>query len=209
MVDDGFLIGFEDSSGNFVEVGRFNNLADDVTQPLEIKHQNSGERVTLDSSGLKTQKMDDDRLYAGAFSGTDPDTRLSNARNEAKTGDVIFLEAEVYTQDQTFTQRVSLIGTTIEKGTRIDGGATWTIDGFGTTIKGLRLDGTIQQNTNGIISEMQMTTGDIIIAGDNSIVHSVRGGIITLQSGTSNNIIDTCTGVTVNDNGTNTVGDIA
>ncbi len=34
MVDDGFLIGFEDSNGNFVEVGRFNNLADDVTQPL-------------------------------------------------------------------------------------------------------------------------------------------------------------------------------
>jgi hypothetical protein len=54
MVDDGFLIGFEDSNGNFVEVGRFNNTADDVTQPLEIKHQNSGERITLDSSGFET-----------------------------------------------------------------------------------------------------------------------------------------------------------
>jgi hypothetical protein len=54
MVDDGFLIGFEDSSGNFVEVGRFNNTANDVTQPLEIKHANSGERITLDSSGFET-----------------------------------------------------------------------------------------------------------------------------------------------------------
>jgi hypothetical protein len=57
MVDDGFLIGFEDSSGNFVEVGRFNNTADDVTQPLEIKHQNSGERITLDSSGFETRSV--------------------------------------------------------------------------------------------------------------------------------------------------------
>jgi hypothetical protein len=57
MVDDGFLIGFEDSSGNFVEVGRFNNLADDVTQPLEIKHQNSGERITLDSSGADVNSI--------------------------------------------------------------------------------------------------------------------------------------------------------
>jgi hypothetical protein len=35
-------------------VGRLENLADDVTQPLEIKHQNSGERITLDSSGFET-----------------------------------------------------------------------------------------------------------------------------------------------------------
>jgi hypothetical protein len=57
MVDDGFLIGFEDSSGNFVEVGRFNNTADDVTQPLEIKHANSGERIALDSSGFETRSI--------------------------------------------------------------------------------------------------------------------------------------------------------
>jgi hypothetical protein len=57
MVDDGFLIGFEDSSGNFVEVGRFNNTADDVTQPVEIKHASSGERITLDSSGFETRSV--------------------------------------------------------------------------------------------------------------------------------------------------------
>jgi hypothetical protein len=38
-------------------VGRFNNTADDVTQPLEIKHQNSGERITLDSSGFETRSV--------------------------------------------------------------------------------------------------------------------------------------------------------
>jgi hypothetical protein len=38
-------------------VGRFNNTADDVTQPLEIKHQNSGERITLDNSGFETRSV--------------------------------------------------------------------------------------------------------------------------------------------------------
>jgi hypothetical protein len=52
-----YVIGFEDSSGNFVGVGRLNNTADDVTQPLEIKHANSGERITLDSSGLETRSV--------------------------------------------------------------------------------------------------------------------------------------------------------
>jgi hypothetical protein len=68
MVDDGFLIGFEDSSGNFVEVGRFNNTASDVTQPLEIKHANSGERITLDSSGFKTSG---DISVGGSVQSTD------------------------------------------------------------------------------------------------------------------------------------------
>jgi hypothetical protein len=73
MVDDGFLIGFEDSSGNFVEVGRFNNTANDVTQPLEIKHAKSGERITLDSSGFETRSVtstDSVTVTDGEASGT-------------------------------------------------------------------------------------------------------------------------------------------
>jgi hypothetical protein len=51
---DGYIVGFEDTGGSFVEVGRLENLADDITRPLEIKHQNSGERITLDGSGFET-----------------------------------------------------------------------------------------------------------------------------------------------------------
>jgi hypothetical protein len=53
----GYVVGFEDTGGSFVPVGRLGNLADDVTQPVEIKHQNSGERITLDSSGFETRSV--------------------------------------------------------------------------------------------------------------------------------------------------------
>jgi len=50
MVDDGYLIGYEDVNGNFVQIGQFNNVADDVTQPIEIVHTNSGDAIRLGKS---------------------------------------------------------------------------------------------------------------------------------------------------------------
>jgi len=51
MPNEGYLIGYEDGKGNFVQIGQFNNAADDVTQPIEIVHTNSGETIGLSSSG--------------------------------------------------------------------------------------------------------------------------------------------------------------
>jgi len=50
MVDDGYLIGYEDAQGNFVQIGQFNNVADDVTEPIEIVHTNSGDAIRLGKS---------------------------------------------------------------------------------------------------------------------------------------------------------------
>lgn len=58
MVDDGYLIGYEDGSGNFVEVGRFNNAAEDTSQPILIEHTASGERVELDGTGVNLNGSD-------------------------------------------------------------------------------------------------------------------------------------------------------
>jgi hypothetical protein len=51
---DGYVVGFEDAGGSFVPVGRLENVADNITDPVEIRHENSGERVTLDDSAFKT-----------------------------------------------------------------------------------------------------------------------------------------------------------
>jgi len=53
MADDGYLIGYEDVNGNFVQIGQFNNVADDVTQPLVLRHTNSGETLELDGSSFR------------------------------------------------------------------------------------------------------------------------------------------------------------
>jgi hypothetical protein len=216
MVDDGFLIGFEDSSGNFVEVGRFNNTADDVTQPLEIKHQNSGERITLDSSGLKAQKIDDDRLYAGAFPGADADARLSNAINAVSTGETIYLENADYTADITVNTRVKLVGSGASgsRGTRVSGTTTWTFDNDVELIS-LALpsnDVTIKLNANhGRFRSFYAFPGsEIIVDGSDSIISEGRDGEVTLSSNSSECVVDNCSGTSVTDNGSsNIIGDIA
>jgi len=53
MADEGYLIGYEDVNGNFVQIGQFNNAADDVTQPLVLRHTNSGETLKLDGSSFR------------------------------------------------------------------------------------------------------------------------------------------------------------
>jgi 3D (Asp-Asp-Asp) domain-containing protein len=191
-------------------VGRFNNTADDVTQPLEIKHQNSGERITLDSSGLKTQKMDDDRLYAGAFPGSDPDTRLSNALSSSSDGDTILLESSAYNQNQTISKRVTLIGTTLSNGTDIQNGVTWNITGFDVSIIRLRLRGEIVYSSNGNIRDIQMIGGAITVDSSEADISHVRAGNITLTSNSSKCIVDSSVGVSIADNGSNNIiGDIS
>jgi hypothetical protein len=213
MVDDGYLIGFEDSSGNFVEVGRFNNLADDVTQPLEIKHANSGERITLDSSGLKTQKIDDDRLYAGAFPGANADARFDNAISSAAAGDVIFLENAVYTKSRTFSTKLSLIGTAVRfSGTDIQGSPTWTfneavnISDISNSSGDLTLD--VNAGPSAIESFIGTGSTQININTNGCTIDSINNCTITLSSGTVANIIDSCSNTAVADNGNNTIGDI-
>jgi len=53
MPNEGYLIGYEDAQGNFVQIGQFNNAADDVTQPLVLRHTNSGETLELDGSSFR------------------------------------------------------------------------------------------------------------------------------------------------------------
>jgi len=53
MADEGYLIGYEDVNGNFIQIGQFNNAADDVTQPLVLRHTNSGETLELDGSSFR------------------------------------------------------------------------------------------------------------------------------------------------------------
>jgi len=57
MVDDGYLIGYEDTNGDFVEVGRFNNQAEDTNQPVEIVHTGSGEKVELGPGGFDANNI--------------------------------------------------------------------------------------------------------------------------------------------------------
>jgi hypothetical protein len=216
MVDDGFLIGFEDSSGNFVEVGRFNNTADDVTQPIEIKHQNSGERITLDSSGLKARKIDDDRLYAGAFPGSDPDARLSNAISTVKEGDVIYLENDTYSSSLTVSEDITLIGTGVGFfGTSIEGNIAWTFNGRITLSNVSLRDNGVDININNTASRVRdidcFGGATITVDAAKCYILGIQNGQIELTANSSRCLIDDLIATnSLTDNGSaNVIGDIA
>jgi hypothetical protein len=57
MANEGYLIGYEDAQGNFVQIGQFNNVADDITQPIELVHTNSGEKIQIDASGVNPSTL--------------------------------------------------------------------------------------------------------------------------------------------------------
>jgi hypothetical protein len=211
---DGYVVGFEDAGGSFVEVGRLENVADNVSQPLEIKHQNSGERVTVDNSGLKTKKIDDDRLYAGAFSGSDPDSRLTNALSAATDGDCIFLESKTYSANRTVGKNITLVGTSPQiSGTQF--AASLTFDGR-VVLRQLRSGSAFDLTLNGADSMIRdcifFSTGSptVKINADRcSFISSGRDVDIVFASTSNGGMVDACFGQpAVTDNGANIIGDI-
>jgi len=77
MADEGYLIGYEDVNGNFVQIGQFNNAADDVTQPLVLRHTNSGETLELDGSSFRpSTQIGDTNNRPDVFANTVDVTQL-------------------------------------------------------------------------------------------------------------------------------------
>jgi hypothetical protein len=198
-------------------VGRFNSTADDVTQPLEIKHQNSGERITLDSSGLGVQKVNDDRLYAGAFSGTDADTRLSNCLSAAPTGATVFLEKAKYSQDITVSKPVSLIGLGgIDDSTVFEGTMTMTL-AANSVLKGVRCsDDTVNIVITSSDCLLQNITAfgpvgskaEISVDSSSCRLIGLRGMKVVLGSNSLRCVVDSSSSLNIIDNGSgNTIGD--
>jgi hypothetical protein len=211
---DGYVVGFEDAGGSFVEVGRLENVADNVSQPLEIKHANSGERITLDDSGLKMQKIDDDRLYAGAFPGSDPDSRLSNAISEASLADMIYLENDEYSDDLTLSEEIKLVGTgTRFKGTEVTGTTTWTFDGP-VNLSSISAPSTnVVFNINGdgstFMKSATFNGTSINVSGSGVRLSYLDAFSVTLDSNSSNCVVDSSVRTVVTDNGSsNVIGDV-
>jgi hypothetical protein len=318
MADDGYLIGFEDSNGNFVEVGRFNNAGTSVTQPIELVHSSSGKKISIDSTGVSTSDLsvggvdfadkadlnstgvlkstqvpnlsitsvdvvadqtarlnlaaqegdvaiqtdinetfvlstndptvdsnwkkvqldvvgaidgqtitpgqvgtsssrsnifaDDvgarsiasDYLYAGEFSGSDPDARLDNCLSAASTGDVIYLESATYTNSRTISKRVQLIGTNRNVGTEFLNGLT--MSQFHSEIRNVQVEDGLELQ-DGTIAMNITSGGGIQVPGSEVLVMQTFRSNVTLQSSSSNCIVDHIISGTVTDNGSgNSVG---
>jgi len=170
---DVYLDELKDASGDLV--------ADvDDTGPVDFNRPVSVERI------------DSERHYAGAYSGSDPDARLDNALSAASSGETIYLEATTYDIDRTISSALTLVGGSSHNITGTIINATWTFNGNYITLKNVFLGGTISVTSKRVS------------------IYDVSSGSVTFESGTDKCIIDTSTAVSVTDNsGSNTIGDIA
>jgi len=104
MPNEGYLIGYEDAQGNFVQIGQFNNAADDVTQPLVLRHTNSGETLELDGSSFR------------------PSTQIGDTNNRpdvfADTVDSNIVESADELRNPTYAT-LSDVPTTLPEGTQV------------------------------------------------------------------------------------------
>jgi hypothetical protein len=149
---------------------------------------------------------DGERVDASKYDGQTADDRLANAISAASDYDTIYLEKATYTQNIDTGTRLILVGTGIEGGTTID--ADWSFNSpF--ILKYADISGSISINAFRAKITYCGGSGSISDAGGLNIYSLLVGLSITFGSSTSNSIVDASTQLSVTDNGSNTVGDIA
>jgi hypothetical protein len=200
----------EDGNGNVVPIDG-ETVGDGTTT---ADHQS----VSTDETQTKTIGSGDHH-YAGVYDGANADARLDNAVSAASEGDVIYLENAEYTVNRTISKLLRIEGTQGFGGKYIGSAVSgeWTLD-----------DRNIAVFYCGFVSGSQITIekaeitvadcwvstvsgeGHIQINNDSARLYNLaRDASVTFASGTTGGIIDSCSRISVTDNGTNTVGDIA
>jgi hypothetical protein len=146
------------------------------------------------------------------FDGSTVDARLDNAIAAASSGDHIAIESVGYSDDRTVSKRLALEGThKLPAGGATLEGASWTFT-EAVVLKLFQADSSSSISLTGSYSQLSEARvgGSITVSNDLVTIAQVAGsGSITFESGTSGGIVDGSSGVSVTDNGTNTVGDIA
>jgi len=168
----------------------------------------------IDSVSVSTERIGDERHYAGAFDGPDADQRLDAALTAASSGDTIYLENAEYSADRTVSKVVTLVGdsSTQYDGAYFSGTVTFSVS---VTILGVGADAATVtlQGRRGLWFGSYLGTGgeetSVTIEGNRNRFLGLYGGAVTFASGTTSNIVDGSVETNVVDNGTNTVGDIA
>jgi hypothetical protein len=181
-----------------------------TTQTLNVSDVNSDNITnsgTITSESVDPKFLADDYLYAGNFSGSDPDTRLTNALSSMNTGQVLQLENAVYTVDQTIPRRIKLVGTNasaLVAGSRLKS-CTWTfgeqvtVRDIGLRDSAARLQGDFERSTITAIHG----TGEIVTNSDKVKIFGCHNVNVVLNGNTS--VVSINTGLTVTDNGTGNI----
>jgi hypothetical protein len=188
-----------------------------TTQTLNVSDINSDNITnsgTVSSESVDAQFLAEDYLFAGNFAGNNPDSRLSSCLSASQGGETIYLEEAEYQSDFTVSKGVKVIGSSaaVGSGTIFTNSMTVNLDSRGTHLSDIRLNGTNNVNINSSEVQLQriLANGDTVtVDGNVAFISLCRSINLTFTSNSAAGIVDSCSQVTVTDNGNNTVGDIA
>jgi hypothetical protein len=163
---------------------------------------------SLTSDSISTGGIEIDETYHYAADDAELDEKLSSASR----GDTIYLGNSDFAHDRTIsTKGVTIISSSVGSESAEFSGSL-TFDAPDIVIAGGHISGSVTVNDSAcaiIRGNHAFGMGGITISADTFRYVNNREGELTFESGTSGGIVDACTQVTVTDNGTNTVGDIA
>lgn len=201
------------------DIGTPDNPEDVYADAVAVFDGASNQIGSFDETGITTPSVDTDKasiktqsdrfLYAAAYDGADIDSRLSSALSDASAGDTIILEKGLY-GDATIDQRVTMQGATNRSGSVCAISGTWTLSDRA-VLQGVRVDSgaSVEADADFIEVSQASHAGSININGSKTLIYGCVGGSVTFASGTSAGLVDACSGMSVTDNGSNTVRDIA
>ena len=199
------------------------SISGSTIAPSEITDLWNGTVVTSDvnntnttTTALEAESLVNDRIYAGAYAGSDPDARLDNALSDSSGGETIYLEAGQYTSDRTISIPVTIVGTSqFVDGTDVTDDSTWTLDDRGIRLTNLLWRGEkIICDSQDCTIDSSIVNSDVEVEADGFRFYGNRNTTsstesITFSTDTEAGIVDSTSNFSVTDNGNNTVGDIA
>lgn len=199
---------FSDTDGdNLLETPNHNGIDTGTLQADSVDSSS----MSVESASIKKQAGT--HHWAAEYDGSTAEKRLDNALAAASVNDVVVLEGQ-YSNDRTITTSCTIRGTGVNNSTnaRVRDNAVWTIDADDCTLERVRFDSGAELVVDGPrvnIRDVYEVGDGITINNDKCSIVGMMHGDVTFSSGTSRGLVDSCVGVSVTDNGSNTVGNIS
>lgn len=165
----------------------------------------------IDAKSVDTEQLGTGRHYAGAYSGSDHEARLTNCLNAASAGEIIYLEPAQYDSQRTVGTNLGFVGTGI-----VNGAASiwdWTFNST-VSLSNVEIGNTsnavvIAANSSTVSNvRMRWENSQIVVQANECSITGVSAGVsgseILLESGTvGNSTAGIASGANITDNGSN------
>lgn len=164
-----YELGYEDAEGNFIQTADLEYPTEDHSNPVVLRHTDSGQTIELDGDGLSTQSVNTENLN-NAIDSAETGS-LQTAVDNANEGQTILVSGDHKESVHVQTAGLTLLGwggtvTTPDNSTEQDNDAALRLFADDVSVVGVEIDGNRANNTGKTFSESRYADGVAIYADD-------------------------------------------